>query len=69
MKTRKINYIEPEEDILQQEVDWALQLSMNERFSAYCKHIIANYAMAGIDVLNLSVKRDIYYIEDEEYSE
>lgn len=66
MKTRQIKYIDPEEDILEQEVSWAANLSMEECFTEYCKHIISNYAIAGIDVLNYPVKRVIYYIEDEE---
>lgn len=65
IKTRQIKYIEPEEDTLQQEVIWAANLSMEQCFAEYCKHIIRNYAMAGIDVLNFPVKRHIYYIEDE----
>lgn len=65
MNTRKIKYIEPEEDVLEQEVDWAVSLSLEERLTEYCKHIIRNYAIAGIDVLNFPVKRNIYYIEDE----
>lgn len=66
MNTRRINYIEPDEDILEKEVEWAIGLSMEERLIAYCRHIINNYSMAGIDVRNFPVKRTIYYIEDEE---
>lgn len=65
MKTRLIKYIDPLEDTLEQEVNWAVNLSMEQRFAEYCKHIIRNYAMAGIDVLNFPVTRHIYYIEDE----
>ncbi len=66
MNTRQIKYIEPEEDILEQEVDWAVKHSMEQRLFEYCKHIIRNYAAAGIDVRNFPVKRIIYYIENEE---
>ena len=66
MNIRPIKYIDPEEDALEQEAIWALSLSMEERLTEYCKHIIRNYAIAGIDVMNFPVKRDFYYIEDEE---
>ena len=66
MNTRQIKYIEPEEDTLQQEVDWAVNHGMEHRLTEYCKHIIRNYAVAGIDVRNFPVKRIIYYIENEE---
>ncbi len=65
MNTRKISYIESEEDYLEKEVEWALSKTMEERLAEYCKHIIRNCAMAGIDATNSSVKRTIYYIEDE----
>jgi len=66
MNTRQIKYIEPDEDVLEQEVDWAVNHSMEQRLTEYCNHIIRNYAVAGIDVRNFPVKRIIYYIENEE---
>jgi hypothetical protein len=66
MNTRKIQYIEQDEDHLEKEVDWAVSLRMEQRLIAYCKHITANYAAAGIDVQNFPVKRNIYYIENGE---
>lgn len=66
MNTRQIKYIDPKEDTLEQEAEWAVSLSMEERLAEYCKHITRNYAIAGIDVMNFPVRRDIYYIEDEE---
>ena len=67
--TRKIYYIDPHEDPLDLEVKWALQHSMNERFKAFCDHIVALYAMAQIDVRTHPVERRIYYIEDEDWHE
>lgn len=66
MNTRRIKHIEPEEDTLEQEIDCAVNLSMEQCLIEYCKHIISNYAIAGIDVFNFPVKRNIYYIENEE---
>lgn len=66
MNTRQIKYIEPEEDTLGQEVDWAINLGMEECLIEYCKHIVHNYAIAGIDIFNFPVKRNIYYIRDGE---
>ncbi len=65
MNTRKIDYIDQNEDLLDIEVEQALARTMEENFRVYCELIISNYAMAGIDVLNYPVKREIYYIEDE----
>ena len=66
MKTRKIKYIEPNEDLLQKEVDWALTISMEERLRTYCQHIAANYSLAGINVYNYPVSKVIYYIPENE---
>ena len=68
MNTRKIAYIDSTEDTLQKEVDWAIRHSLQERFQIFCDHIVLNYLLAGIDVLNYPVKRVIYYIEDGEKS-
>ena len=65
MNTRKISYIEPDEDYLEKEVEWALSKTMEERLAEYCQHIIRNCAMAGIDITTLPPNRTIYYIEDE----
>lgn len=65
MDTRKISYVELDEDYLEKEVEWALSKTMEERLAEYCKHIIRNCAMAGIDIMNLPPNRTIYYIEDE----
>lgn len=42
MNTRQIKYIDPDEDVLEQEANWAVSLSMEERLTEYCKHIIRN---------------------------
>ena len=64
MDSRKIQYADPEEDILQIEVDIALNRTMEENFKAYCDTIVALYAMAEIDVENYPVKRIIAYAEE-----
>ncbi|WKN41120.1 hypothetical protein [Tunicatimonas pelagia] len=66
MNTRKISYIELDEDYLEKEVEWALSKTMEERFVEYCKHIVRNYALAGIDVTTSPTKRTIYYLEPDE---
>ena len=66
--TRKIYYIDPNEDPLDLEVKWALQHSMEERFRVFCRHIATIYAMAQIDIKTCPVERKIYYIEDERHS-
>ncbi len=66
MNTRKIKYIEPDEDLVQKEVDWALSVSMEERLRTFCQHIATNYSLAGIDVYNHPVKKVIYYISENE---
>ena len=62
--SRTIRYLEPDEDILQQEVDWAVTQTMEERFKVYCDLIASLYAMMGIDVLNYQGKRVIAYIDE-----
>jgi hypothetical protein len=62
--TRHIEYIEPDEDLLQKQVEWAIKVSMEERLKVFCKHLRVNYALAGIDVTYYPVERTIYYIED-----
>ncbi len=64
MNTRKIQYADPEEDLLQIEVDIAIARSMEENFQAYCETIVALYAMAEIDVLNYPIKRCIAYADE-----
>jgi len=65
MNTRQISYIDPEENLLEIEAEQALIRGLVENFKVYCDLIVANYAIAGIDVLNYPSKREIYYIEDE----
>lgn len=66
MNTRTIYYIDPEEDVIQKEVELALTLTMEERFKVYCDLIASLYAMAGIDVLNYPGERVIAYIDEEQ---
>ena len=65
MNTRTLKYADPHEDLLQIEVDIALNQSMEERFKAYCDTIVALYAMAEIDVVKYPVKRVISYVNEE----
>ena len=62
--TRTIRYADPEEDILQEEVEFALTQTMEERFRIYCQIVAANFAMAGIDVLNYPLERTIAYADE-----
>ncbi len=65
MNTRTIRYIDPDEDVLQEEVEFALTKTMEERFKIYCDLIASLYAMAGIDVMNCAGKRVISYVDYE----
>ena len=66
MDTRRISYIESDEDFLENEVEWALSKTMEERLTEYCKHIVRNHALAGIDITASPTKRTIYYLEPDE---
>jgi len=66
LNTRKIEYIDSDEDVLQKEVDWAVTQTMDQLFAVYCRHIASSCAMAGIDVLNHPSSKNIYYIEEDE---
>ena len=64
MNTRKIEYIEPDEDTLQKEVDWALETTVEERLQLFYKHLRVVYMLSGIDLEHFSVKKNIYYISE-----
>lgn len=64
MNTRTIRYADPDEDILQQEVDAALTRTMEERLKIYCDVVVANFAMAGIDIVNYPIERVIAYADE-----
>jgi hypothetical protein len=66
MNTRKIGYIEPDEDTLQKEVDWALETTLEERLQLFYSHLRVVYMMAGIDLDRFSGKKNIYYISKNE---
>ena len=66
MNTRKIEYIEPGEDTLQKEVDWALETQMEERLLFFYQHLRVVYMLAGIDLDHFSGKKNIYYISENE---
>lgn len=65
MDTRRIGYIDSNEDLLGSEVDLAVTKTMNENFIEYCKLVRRLFAMRDIDVINYSPKKTIYFIEDE----
>ena len=64
MNTRKIAYIESDEDTLQKEVDWAIENSFEERLQLFYNHLRVIYMFAGIDLENFSGKKSIYYISE-----
>ncbi len=65
MNTRTIRYVDPDEDVLQEEVDFALTKTMEERFTVYCDLIASLYAVSGMDVMNCAGKRAISYVDYE----
>ncbi|MGB3848414.1 MAG: hypothetical protein WA958_00490 [Tunicatimonas sp.] len=65
MNTRTIRYVDPDEDILQEEVAFALTKTMEERFKIYCDLIASLYAMSGIDVMKQEGKKVITYVDNE----
>ena len=66
MNTRTIYYIDENENYLDVEVENAISRTPEENLEIYCEMIIANYAMMGIDVTDYPVKKEIYYIQDEQ---
>lgn len=64
MNPRTIRYVNPDEDILQEEVNFALTKTMEERFKVYCDVVVANFAMAGIDIVNHPGERVIAYADE-----
>lgn len=66
MNKRTIYYIDEKQDYLDDEVELALSRTIEKNFETFCETIIANYAMMEIDVVNYPVKREIYYIKDEQ---
>ena len=62
---RTINYADKDQvKKIAQEVEYALKLSVPERMRNYYLCIKANYAIMGMDVDQMKVKRKIYYAED-----
>jgi len=66
MDTRKIEYIAPDEDTMQKEVEWALSTSMEQRMEMFFNHLATIYSLAGLDIYNLPVKKTIYYMAEDE---
>ncbi|MCF6352455.1 MAG: hypothetical protein L3J06_05560 [Cyclobacteriaceae bacterium] len=65
MNTRTIGYIDDDEDLLEVEVETALNRSMNQNFIAYCKLIRSIFAMSDIETINFTGDKTIYFIENE----
>jgi len=62
---RKIYYADKDQaKKITQEVELALKLSIPERMRNFYLCIKANYAIMGMDVDQMKVKRKIYYAED-----
>ena len=66
MNTRKIDYIDSNEDTLQKEVDWALKTTLEERLQLFYRHLKVVYMLAGIDLDNFPAKKNIYYLPESE---
>jgi hypothetical protein len=62
-KTRKIFYIESEEETLNEEVELAMASTAEENLRRYCEVLSAQLAMQGIDLKTQPVERSIYYID------
>ena len=62
-KTRTIGFIEPDHDYLDEEVELALNSTMEENMLRYCEVLSAQLAMQGIDLKTHPVERVIYFIE------
>ena len=63
--SRKIAYIDENEDPLDIEVDLALKSSMEENLRRYVKLIASLAAMSGINIYKLPRDLRIYYLEDD----
>ena len=66
MDTRRISYIESDEDYLENEVEWALSKTMEERLTEYCKNIVRNHALVGIDITASPTKLSSYSLDPDE---
>jgi len=65
MVRRTISYADKDQEkMIAQEVELALKLSIPERMRNFYLCIKANYAIMGMDVDQMKVKRKIYYAED-----
>ena len=65
MVRRTISYADKDQEkMIAREVELALKLSIPERMRNYYLCIKANYAIMGMDVDQMKVKRKIYYAKD-----
>lgn len=64
MKVSKtIAFVDAGEDPIKIEANQALSRGMEDNFKLYCQILIAQVAMAGIDLRNYQAEKKIYYIE------
>lgn len=61
--TRTIAYIDPDKDYLDEEVELAVNSTMEENLLRYCEVLSAQLAMQGIDLKTHPVERVIYFID------
>lgn len=62
--TRKISYIDTDNDYLDEEVEIALNSTPDENLIRFCEVLSAQLAMKGIDLKTHPVERKIYYMND-----
>ncbi|MEM7550650.1 MAG: hypothetical protein AAF363_13290 [Bacteroidota bacterium] len=63
-KTRTISFLNnSDEDLLDEEVELAVNSSIEENFVRYCSVLSAQLAMQNIDLKKHPVERIIYFIE------
>ncbi|MEL7002531.1 MAG: hypothetical protein AAFN93_07325 [Bacteroidota bacterium] len=63
MKT--IRYALSEDEELQIEIETAIRNSMDQNLRNYCQHLMSVFALAGIDIQSLEIKKVISYEESE----
>ncbi|NMM50334.1 hypothetical protein [Marinigracilibium pacificum] len=64
-ETRKIYYIDPFEDSIDEEVKLAAQSTMEENLVRFFEVMTAQLAMQGINYRTHPVERTIFYINEE----
>ena len=62
-ETRTIAFIDEDNDVLEEEIELAINSTDEENFLRFCEVLSAQFAMQGIDLKSHTVERIIYYIE------